>query len=103
MSKAQITVIVGALFLFVLLLFANKKPTALPKAADTQFEAHTHNLSDIRKQAVEKLNPAQITIIEQLEKASSEEQNNKRAFLDSLVKTWDQLKIPAMSAQYVRR
>lgn len=103
MSKAQVLAILGALFLFVLLLFAATKPSKMvkEKATDVSVEESFEDIIAEAENALAGISKAQINEwTTALDHATHEQ---KISFSDSLSKMWESLKRPDVAAYYAEQ
>ncbi len=103
MSKAQIIAIFGAVVLFVLLLFANTRPSKTEKVKVA--EASTgENFEPIVAEATDALIGESKAHVALWRKDFDHATNDQKlSYLDSLSKTWDGLKRPDIAAYYAEQ
>ena len=103
MTRVQIITIFGALALFVLLLFAKTQPAkdSKPKVA----EASTiTDFKVVAEKAADALSGERKAHVSELKKGFDHAtKDQKLSFLDSLSKTWDELKRPEVAAYYAEQ
>ncbi len=103
MSKAQVIAILGALFLFVLLLFAATKQskTIKEKSTDVSVEGNFEDIVAEAKNSLTGVPKARISEWSTAFDHATREQ--KLSFSDSLSKIWESLKRPDVAAYYAEQ
>jgi len=103
MSKAQIIAIIGAIGLFVLLLFANTKAPKKEKVETAEASTDV-SMETIADEATSSLTAEPKARVAEFKKGFDHATNDQKlGFLDSLTKTWDGLKRPDVAAYYAEQ
>ena len=104
LNKTQIAVILGALILFVLLLFANTKLPPKEEVVQTP-EATASNVTALNQMvqaAVAGLSKDDKQAIQKLDEAIKSASDKKNAF-ENMISMWDSLRNPSVAAYYMEQ
>lgn len=103
LNKTQIAVVLGALVLIVLLLFANTKLVPKEEAVVSDHaNPNTLAFAQMVKTAVDGLTPEQKTSVQKLDEEIKKASNKKLAF-ENMINMWDSLNHPSVAAYYMEQ